>query len=77
MKTSFSKSNGQGNLSPKLGPRIFEIISSIVSRLQSTTLTGRGIQIQVHQHFGYKLHLVWDIKNKKRRQNDVYKGCLP
>ena len=32
---------------------------SIVGRLASRSLTGRGLQILVHQHFGYRLHLEW------------------
>jgi hypothetical protein len=64
MKINFSKINGQGNLTSKLDSRIFEN-NSIVSRLQSRTLTGRGLDIEVHQHLGYRLHFVWENKQKK------------
>jgi len=32
---------------------------SIVDRLASRSLTGRGLHILIHQHFGYSLHLQW------------------
>jgi hypothetical protein len=63
METNFSKNIGQGNLSSKFGRRIFENNSSIVSRLHSRILTGRGLQIEVYHNLGYGLHLVWETKN--------------
>ena len=53
------KGNGQGNLFSKMSHRLSTNGSSIVTRRASRSLTKRGLQIQVHQHFGYKLHLVW------------------
>jgi len=32
---------------------------SIADRLAARSLTGRGLNIHVHQHFGYRLHLEW------------------
>jgi hypothetical protein len=32
---------------------------SIVARLHSRSLSGRSLGIGVHQHLGYRLHLVW------------------
>ena len=32
---------------------------SIVDRLAARSLTGRGLDIHAHQHFGYRLHLEW------------------
>ena len=32
---------------------------SIVDRLAARSLTGRGLHILVHQHYGYRLHLEW------------------
>jgi hypothetical protein len=67
MKTNLQKSFGQGHQSSKLEHNIFKNnSSSIVSRLHSRTLTGRNLQIQIHQHFGYRLHMVWKTKNQKQ-----------
>jgi hypothetical protein len=64
---NLQKSFGQGHKSSKLEHTIFKNnSSSIVSRLQSRTLTGRNLQIQIHQHFGYRLQMVWKTKNKKQ-----------
>ena len=40
---------------------------SIVDRLASRSLTGRGLHILILQHFGYRLHLEWsgDPNNKR------------
>jgi hypothetical protein len=32
---------------------------SIVDRLTARSVTGQGVQILVHQHYGYRLHLAW------------------
>jgi len=53
------KSNGWGNLFSNVCHRVSAKGSSIVTRLVSLSLTECGLQIQVHQHFGYKLHLFW------------------
>ena len=37
----------------------FPHIASIVDRLAARSLTGRGLHILIHQHFGYRLHLEW------------------
>jgi hypothetical protein len=62
MKTNYVKSTGQGNLFSKLDSKIFENNTCIISRLQSTTLTGRNLQIKVHEHFGTHIHLFWQTK---------------
>jgi hypothetical protein len=62
MKTNFVKITGQGNLSSRVGNKIFIKNTSIVSRLQSRTLTERGLQIKVHKHFGRYIHLIWQTK---------------
>jgi len=33
--------------------------SSLHSRLTARSVTGHGLQILVHQHYGYRLHLEW------------------
>jgi hypothetical protein len=62
MKTEYVKSTGQGNLFSKLDPKIFENNTCIISRLQSRSLTGRNLQIKVHEHFGHWLYLLWQTK---------------
>jgi hypothetical protein len=65
LKTNFKKSFGQGQQSSKFERIIFKNnSSSIVSRLHSRSLTGRNMQIQIHQHCGYRLHMVWKTKNQ-------------
>jgi predicted AAA+ superfamily ATPase len=50
MKTNLQKSLGQGQQSSKLEHNIFKNSSStIVSRLHSRSLTGRNMQIEIHQ----------------------------
>ena len=34
--------------------------SSIIRRLQRRAVTGRGLGITVHQHYGYRVHYTWD-----------------
>jgi hypothetical protein len=63
MKTSFTKSTGQGNLFSKLDPKIFENNTCIISSLQSRSLTGRNPQIKVHKHFGDRLQLFWQTRS--------------
>ena len=53
---NLARSSGQGKFSSKLN----QDGTSIVKRLASRSLTGRGLQIHIHQHVGYRLHLVWD-----------------
>jgi hypothetical protein len=77
MKTIYFKSTGQGNLFSKLEHKIFENNTCIISRLQSRTLTGRNLQIQVHQHFRYRLHMVWKIHYKKEPTQGCLQGIIP
>jgi hypothetical protein len=65
MMTNFQKSTGQSNLFLNSDHNIFRKNSSIISRLNATSLTGRNLQIQVHQHLGYRLHMVWEANCKK------------
>jgi hypothetical protein len=58
---SYRKSTGQGRLHSHSYHRISNL-SSIVKRLASRSLTGQGLGIKVHQHYGFRLHLVWEWK---------------
>jgi hypothetical protein len=63
-KTDYTKSTGQGNLFTQFDRKIFENDTCIISRLQSSSLTGRNPQIKVHRHFRNRLHLIWQAKTK-------------
>ena len=54
---------GQGNPSSLPCRTLSAQRFSIVDRLASRSLTGRPLQILVHQHFGYRLHLEWSANN--------------
>jgi hypothetical protein len=56
--TNYINSTGQGNLFSKFHHKIFKNNTSIISRPQSRTLTGRGLQIKVHQHMDCDLLFV-------------------
>ena len=60
MKKFITKSRGQWNIFSKLRTGVSNKGSSIVTQLGSWAFTGRGLYINVYQHFGYKLHLVWN-----------------
>jgi len=51
--------------------RVFSNSSSIVSRLISRSITEQSLKINVHQHFGLKLHLVW----RTHRYDDSPERC--
>ena len=50
---------GQGNPSSLQSRTLSARRLSIVDRLAARSLTGRSLDIHVHQHFGYRLHLEW------------------
>jgi hypothetical protein len=58
MQKCSHKSNGQGNLFSRLYHKVSADGASIVTR-QTRCLSGQSPRIQVHQHYGFKLHLVW------------------
>jgi hypothetical protein len=60
MKT-YPKSDGQGKLHSHSNHK-FSNLSSIVKSLASRSLSGRGLDIKVHQHYGFWLHLLWKWK---------------
>jgi len=51
-----TRSIGQGNFHSKFNTDG----TSIVKKLASRSLTGRDLQIKIHQHIGYRLHLLWN-----------------
>ena len=66
MEKFITKSRGQGNLFSKLRTGVSNKWSSIVTKLGSRAFTGRGLHINVHQHFGYKLHLFCNHNSSER-----------
>jgi hypothetical protein len=50
-----SNTTGQANLSSKVSANQPNIIHKL-----SRSITGRGMGLHVQQHFGYRLHLVWN-----------------
>jgi hypothetical protein len=62
-----SLSMGQGNVFSRVHIRS-NPGASIVGRLHSRSLTGRNLHIQVHQHFGRRLHLVWEYGSTGRQE---------
>jgi hypothetical protein len=55
---SYRRSNGQGILHSH-SQHAFSNLPSIVERLASRSVTGRGLGIEVHQHCGFRLHILW------------------
>ena len=60
------ESLGQGTPSSLQSRTLSERRLSIVDRLAGRSLTGRGLHILVHQHFGYRLHLEWSGDHNTR-----------
>ena len=59
MATQHNLSRGQGNLFCRIRPNVSTLgSSSILSTLSSRSLTGRGLQIEVHQHHGFRLYII-------------------
>jgi len=59
MSDTTRASIGRGNPSSLPCRRVSARRLSIVDRLAARSLTGRGLHILVHQHYGYRLHLEW------------------
>jgi hypothetical protein len=74
MKTNFQKSKGQSNLFSNSNRKILRNNSSIISRLHARSRTGRNLQIQVHQHLGHRLHMVWQSNYSKYPSS--FEKCL-
>ena len=57
---------GQGIPSSLAARAISDNRLSIVDRLAARSLTGQGLRVRVHQHYGYRLHLQW--KGNRNRE---------
>jgi hypothetical protein len=66
---------GQGNLHSQ-SRHLISSSSSIVSRLVSHSITGRSLDLQVNQHNGYRLHLVWEHKRKGKTSKNCFERCF-
>ena len=58
------RSIGQGYLRSR--PDLRPAGLSVVQRLATRSVTGRGPNINVHQHFGWRLHLEWTNGEERR-----------
>jgi hypothetical protein len=60
----YKQSVGQGNAFSRCQRALLRGNSSIIRRLQARHLTRQGLHLDIHQHYGYNLHLVW-ISNRR------------
>jgi len=67
--TTTRANTGHGNPSSLPCRRISANRLSIVDRLAARSVTGRGLQILAHQHFGYRLHLEWSGNGSRNRDS--------
>ena len=77
-KTPFSASEGQAHHSSRLNRKLYENNRSVINRLTSRSLSGQSIRIQVHHHFGFRLHLIWQCGrewNKKQKLLIRHEKC--
>jgi hypothetical protein len=51
---------GQGSRFSRVDRRVTAANMSIIARLTSRAVVGRDLHLQVHQHQGFTLHLVWE-----------------
>ena len=63
---------GQGNLYSHVSHRLSSAGTSIVKRLASRSITGRGLGIDVHRHVPMQLRLYWRMDS----DTDCYSRCL-
>jgi hypothetical protein len=54
----------QGNRFSGMERKFMAGTSSLVTRLASRSVTGRGMPLQVHQHWGYDLLLTWEYDRR-------------
>jgi len=73
MNTRFQRSTGRGSLHSKMTTAVSSNNPSIVSRLFSRSITGRNLDIKIHQHFGKRIHLVWKTLDKSH-SNTTYRN---
>ena len=74
MNARFHRSTGQGSLHSKMSTTISSNNPSIFSRLFSRSVTGRNLNIQIHQHFSKTIHLVWKTLDKS--PNNPSERCM-
>jgi hypothetical protein len=60
MTDDVTRSVGQGNFYSRVAP----YCPSIIKSLHTRSLTGHRLNLHVHQHLGYKLHIVWNSVKK-------------
>jgi hypothetical protein len=65
MTTTTHTCTGRGNHHSLPCRRVSANHLSIVDRLTARSVTGQGLQILVHQHYGYRLHLEWKGSNSR------------
>jgi len=73
MNAHFQRSTGQGRIHSKTSTTISSN-NPIVSRLFSRSITGRNLNIKIHQHFGKTIHLVWKPLDKS--PNNPSERCM-
>jgi hypothetical protein len=55
--SAVTKSNGQG--APHSRTSAMATSASVIQRLQQQSISGRNLDVWVHQHFGYMMHYIW------------------
>jgi hypothetical protein len=65
--SQYKQSVGQGNAYSRCQQALLHGNSSIIRRLQARHLTGQGLHLDIHQHFGYRLHLIWTSNRRHVR----------
>jgi len=68
-----TRSVGQANFYSKASKSITSKNTSIIHKLTSRQLTAQGLQIHIHQHIGFLVHLVWYVN---KPNNIEVKRCL-
>ena len=63
---------GQANFFSTSSKSITSKNTSIIHKLTSRQLTAQGLQIHIHQHIGFLVHLVWYVN----KPNIMVKRCL-
>ena len=68
-----TRSVGQANFFSTSSKSITSKNTSIIHKLTSRQLTAQGLQIHIHQHIGFLVHLVWYVN---KPNNIMVKRCL-
>ena len=64
-----TRSVGQADFFSKSSKSNASCGASIVHKLASRSITGNGLQIQIHQHVDFKVHLVWHVFDKHNKKS--------